>query len=111
MAETTRRNFLGTSMAAGALAAGAPASPARPNVLFIMSDQHRAGLTKFSGYPLDTMPELDRLASQGVNFDRAYCTAPLCVPSRISLLTGRWPHAHRVRENWAIKDAFFEKDI
>jgi arylsulfatase A-like enzyme len=98
-------------MAAGALGAAAAAPAARPNILFIMSDQHRAGMTKFSGYPLDTMPTLDRLASRGVSFDRAYCTAPLCVPSRISLLTGRWPHAHRVRENWAIKDAFFEKDI
>ena len=113
MADTTRRGFLSASglTTAAAAARTAASAPNRPNVLVIMTDQQRAGLTRFSGYPLDTMPELDRLAQRGVAFERAYCTAPLCVPSRISLLTGRWPHAHRVRENWAIKDVFFEKDI
>ena len=82
-----------------------------PNIIIVMADQHRAGLTKRTGYSLDTMPALDRLASDGVAFDRAYCTAPLCVPSRVSLLSGRWPHAHRVRENSAGKVAYFERDI
>ena len=76
-----------------------------------MSDQHRAGLTRRSGFPLDTMPTLDRLAHGGVAFDRAYTTAPLCVPARVSLLTGRWPHAHRVRQNSAARFALFEKDL
>lgn len=76
-----------------------------------MADQHQAGLTKRSGFPLDTMPTLDRLAETGVSFDRAYACAPLCVPSRVSLLTGRWPHAHRVRQNSAANDAVFTKDI
>ncbi len=47
--------------------------PARPNVVIVMADQHRAGLTRRSGFPLDTMPALDRLAGRGVAFDRAYC--------------------------------------
>ena len=113
MPESNRRDFLRMSALAATAAGESAAQPAprRPNVLVIMSDQHRAGLTKRSGYPLDTMPELDRLAARGIAFERAYCTAPLCVPSRISMLTGRWPHAHRVRENWAAKDVFFEKDI
>ena len=86
-------------------------SSKKPNVLIVMSDQHHAGLTKASGSPLDVMPTLDRLAEQGVGFDRAYTCAPLCVPARVSMLTGRWPHAHRVRQNSAAKYAVFEKDI
>ena len=83
----------------------------KPNILFIVSDQHRVGLTRREGYPLDTSPALDRLAARGVAFDRAYCTAPLCVPSRTSMLTGRWPDAHRVRNNEAPKQAVFEKHL
>jgi len=83
----------------------------KPNIIFIVSDQHRAGLTKRSGYPLDTSPTLDRLAETGVGFDRAYATTPLCVPSRISMLTGRWPEAHHVRMNLDAQDAFFETDL
>jgi arylsulfatase A-like enzyme len=77
----------------------------------VMTDQQRAGLTRRSGFALDTMPAVDRMAERGVAFDRAYTTAPLCVPARVSLLTGRWPHAHRVRQNSAPKAATFEKDI
>ena len=87
---------------AGAAAAGAVK---QPNILLIVSDQHRAGITKRSGYPLDTSPTLDKLADSGVGFDRAYCTAPLCVPSRTSMITGRWPDATRVRSNDQINDA------
>src|ERR1017187_7714039 len=114
-----RREFLkATSL--GAL--GAMVSPAatadvsstpvsKPNIVFIVSDQHRAGLTKRSGYPLDTSPTLDKLANNGVGFDRAYCTTPLCVPSRTSMLTGRWPEAHRVRMNLDPEDAFYSKHL
>jgi arylsulfatase A-like enzyme len=116
-----RRDFL---KAVSLGAAGAMVSPidkaegttiepkeSKPNIVVIISDQHRAGLTKRSGYPLDTSPTLDRLAEGGVCFDRAYATAPLCVPSRISFLTGRWPEAHRVRMNLDANDAYFDKDL
>ncbi|MCL4401782.1 MAG: sulfatase-like hydrolase/transferase [Acidobacteria bacterium] len=118
--KTQRRQFLQvlSTGAAGALspalkgrAEGAQPQQERPNILIIMADQHRAGLTRRSGFPLDTMPALDGLASRGVAFDRAYTTSPLCVPARISLLTGRWPHAHRVRQNSAPRFAVFEKDL
>jgi arylsulfatase A-like enzyme len=83
----------------------------KPNVIFIVSDQHRAGLTKREGYPLDTSPTLDKLAARGVAFDRAYCTSPLCVPSRTSMLTGRWPEATHVRSNGMIGDSFHPTHI
>lgn len=79
----------------------------KPNILLIVSDQHRAGLTRRSGYPLDTSPTLDKLAGRGVAFDHAYCTSPLCVPSRTSMVTGRWPDATRVRSNEMIHDAVY----
>jgi glucan phosphoethanolaminetransferase (alkaline phosphatase superfamily) len=121
-----RRSFLKTfSLSAVAAVAGelaaAPSKASqidreakpggKPNVLFVVSDQHRAGLTKREGYPLDTSPALDRLAERGVAFDRAYCAAPLCVPSRISMLTGRWPNAHRVRHNDMADQAFYSKHL
>ena len=103
-----RRQFLhSTAMATAAAGAAGP----RPNIIMVMTDQQRAGLTRRSGFALDTMPAVDRLAERGVAFDRAYTTAPLCVPARVSLLTGRWPHAHRVRQNSAPKAATFDKDI
>jgi arylsulfatase A-like enzyme len=113
-----RRDFLKTTsigalgaMIPSATKSAAPETGRGPNIVFIVSDQHRAGLTKRSGYPLDTSPMLDKLADGGVSFEHAYATCPLCVPSRISMLTGRWPEAHRVRMNLAAKDAFFEKDL
>jgi arylsulfatase A-like enzyme len=110
-----RRDLLkmlsGAALSSTAQAAAPGGESARPNILVIMSDQQRAGLTRGTGFPLDTMPALDRMASRGVSFDRAYTTAPLCVPARISMLTGRWPHAHRVRQNSAPRYAVFQKDL
>ncbi len=110
-----RRDILrllpGTALAAGAQSLAPPQGGERPNVLIIMADQHRAGLTRAGGFPFDTMPALDRMAARGVSFDRAYTTSPLCVPARVSMLTGRWPHAHRVRQNSAAQSAYFEKDL
>ncbi|WP_232494537.1 sulfatase [Novosphingobium kaempferiae] len=83
----------------------------RPNVILLLTDQQPAGLTKRSGFPFDTMPTMDRLAGDGVDFARAYCTMPACTPSRTSMLTGRWPSAHRVRMNYQADAAFFEKDV
>lgn len=83
----------------------------QPNIVLVMTDQHRAGFTAGGGFELDTMPFLDSLAEQGTSFDRAYTTAPLCVPARCSLLTGRFPKATRVRQNSAAKYATFEADL
>ena len=107
-----RRDLLKAGpLAAMAPAAAQSASGSRPNLIVVMADQQRAGLTRASGLNLDTMPAVDRLGSSGVCFDRAYTTAPLCVPARVSLLTGRWPHAHRVRQNSAPQAATFGKDL
>jgi arylsulfatase A-like enzyme len=64
----------------------------RPNVLWLFGDQHRAQALSCNGDPNVNTPNVDRLAAQGVNFDRAVCGFPLCCPFRGSLLTSRYPH-------------------
>lgn len=64
-----------------------------PNVVWIMTDQHRRDCVgAYSDRPVAT-PHLDRLAGRSVVFDRHYSTCPLCVPARSSLHTGRYPHS------------------
>lgn len=71
------------------LRAGSRARKGRPNILLLLSDQHAARWCGYEGDPTVRTPNLDRLASRGVNFQSAYCNSPLCVPSRMSFLTGR----------------------
>lgn len=84
---------------------------ASPDIVLIMTDQHRAGFTKGTGFPLDTMPTLDRIGAAGTTFDCAYTSYPACVPARTSLLTGRFPTAHRVRQNSNAQHASYETDL
>ena len=86
----------------GALAAGAVATapPQAPNIVFILSDDHRHDFSGYEGHPFIETPALDRLAEEGVNFARAYVTSSLCSPSRASFLTGTYPHRHGVWNNF-----------
>ena len=85
--------------------------PNQPNVIVIMTDQQRADLSKREGFSLDATPFLDNLATQGIWFNRAYATMPACGPSRVSMLTGRYPSATRVRTNHNLPDATYTKDL
>ncbi len=67
----------------------------RPNVLFIISDQHRADLVGYETPGVRT-PNLDALAAAGIVCHRAYVQSPQCQPSRASIFTGRHPTAHKV---------------
>jgi len=69
-----------------------PASKA-PNVLLLILDTVRAANLSLHGYVHQTTPVLSRLARRGVMFQRAYSTAPWTLPSHVSILTGRYPHA------------------
>ena len=62
----------------------------RPNILVIMSDEHGGMFSSVDGHPFIETPNMERLAAGGVTFDNAYCNAPLCVPSRISFMTGKF---------------------
>ncbi|MFF0345136.1 sulfatase-like hydrolase/transferase [Kribbella sp. NPDC004875] len=83
----------------------------RPDIVIVMTDQQRVGLTRRSGYPVDTMPFVDALAERGTDFRNAYTAAPACVPARTSLLTGRFPSAHQVRQNSNAQYARFQQDL
>ena len=78
---------------------------ARPNLLYIHSDQHNAHVLGCYGDALIETPNLDRLAAEGTHFTGAYCTSPICVPSRMSMLTGRHPYQNQVWTNNHLLDS------
>ncbi len=61
----------------------------RPNIVFLLSDQHRADAMGCAGHPLVQTPNLDRLAASGTRFERTYAAAPICGPCRSAMITGR----------------------
>lgn len=73
----------------------------RPNILYIFTDQQSANAMSCAGNPHLRTPAMDRLAEQGVRFDRAYCSSPLCIPARMSMFTGRMPYELGVNVNCA----------
>ncbi|WP_255170561.1 sulfatase-like hydrolase/transferase [Natrononativus amylolyticus] len=77
---------------------------ARPNVLFVLTDQERYDCTAPDGPPVAT-PAFDRLSSEGVRFTAAYTPISICTSARASLLTGRFPHGHGMLNNCHEADA------
>jgi len=71
----------------------------RPNILIILTDQQSHDLMSCAGTTWVRTPHCDRLAAGGTRFARAYCSDPVCVPSRFSLFTGRMPSAVGMRGN------------
>ena len=69
----------------------------RPNVLLIITDQHRADHLGCYGNRQVRTPHLDGLAARGQRFERCYVANPICMPNRATLLTGRMPSVNGVR--------------
>ncbi len=84
------------ALSGAAIPSSRAAEPARPNILFLLSDDHSYPYLSTYGDPNVRTPTLDRLASEGMKFHRFFTAAPQCVPSRAALLTGRSPVAARI---------------
>ena len=109
--ETTRREFLKAAVVVGWALAHAnyyagvereqhglkpilPAAGPKPNILFLMTDQHRADCLGCAGNKVIKTPNLDSIAVEGVRFSNAYTSTPSCTPARAALLTGLSPWHH-----------------
>src|SRR5258706_14205450 len=75
-----------------ALRAGAQEADKRPNILFAIADDWGYPHAGVYGYEAARTPAFDRLAAQGMLFNRAYCAAPSCTASRGAFLTEQEPH-------------------
>jgi len=91
----TRRQFvgsaLGAAVVAGAISNSSVSAAERPNILFILADDMGWGDLSCYGRPDYRTPNLDRLAQQGMRFTNGYAAAPVCTPTRVGFLTGRYP--------------------
>lgn len=111
-----RRRFLaGTSLLSLTAATGMPvrakaddrpgqlakmtSTKRQPNVLLLMSDQHKRSCMGAYGDPVAKTPNLDALARQSVRFSSAYCNNPVCAPSRASMMTGLYSHHLETQNN------------
>ena len=102
--KVSRKQFLQSVAAAPVQASQSPKPAAAktqrsPNVLILMSDQHRPDFMTCAGQDLVPTPHLDRIAENGVRFTNAYCPYPVCVGSRTSFLSGLYAHHHGAVNN------------
>ena len=96
----TRREFLRTtafvssmSLPSHGVSAAASSGP-KPNILYLMTDQHRSDCLGCAGNPVIKTPNLDSIAADGVLFSNAYTSTPSCTPARSAILTGLSPWHH-----------------
>lgn len=66
----------------------------KPNILFIISDQHKQSFSGAYGHDIIKTPNIDALANKGVTFENAYAPAPVCAPTRAAIVTGMYPYAN-----------------
>ncbi|MCJ7679599.1 MAG: sulfatase [Candidatus Aminicenantes bacterium] len=71
----------------------------KPNILFIMTDDHASHAISAYGSRINATPNIDRLAQEGMRFDNCFCTNSICAPSRAVILTGKHSHLNGVRDN------------
>jgi arylsulfatase A-like enzyme len=90
-AGTSRRGFLAGGPALLLAGRARAAAPARPNILYIMTDQQHAGMMSCTGNRWLKTPAMDSIAASGARFELAYSANPVCVPARTSMMTGRYP--------------------
>lgn len=93
MSAYNRREFLGILGAAGGLSG---ANGERPNIVYIMSDDHASHAISAYGSRINKTPNIDRIASDGLRMTNCFCTNSICTPSRAAILTGQYSHKNGV---------------
>lgn len=99
MVPLSRRDMLALPVFAqtlAQLASGATTAKPRPNILFIMTDDHTTQAMSCYGSRINQTPNLDRIANEGIRMDRVFCTNSICTPSRATILTGKYSHMNGV---------------
>ena len=111
MKKQTRREFLktvgtvaGSTVAAstlfGCTAMGrASSAKSRPNIIYIMSDDHASHAMSCYGSKVNKTPNLDRIANEGMRFTNSFCTNSICAPCRAVILTGKHSHLNGITDN------------
>ncbi|MCJ7692513.1 MAG: sulfatase-like hydrolase/transferase, partial [Sedimentisphaerales bacterium] len=107
MKRQTRREFLRALGSAAGLfvlpccKSFAELSPGskKPNIIFIMTDDHASHALSCYGSRINRTPNLDRLAEEGMLFENCFCTNSICAPSRAVILTGKYSHLNGVVDN------------
>jgi arylsulfatase A-like enzyme len=89
-------NILLALLFGAVVSAGAAGLKERPNILFIMSDDHAAHAMSCYGSMVNQTPNLDRIAKEGVRFERCFAVNSICSPSRATILTGKYSHLNGV---------------
>lgn len=84
---------------------------AHPNVIMLFADQHNAGVFGYTGHPDVITPNLDKMADQGVVFNRAYCQDGICAPSRSSIMTGLYPRTLGFLTNGKVNTTIIQKSF
>jgi arylsulfatase A-like enzyme len=103
--KTTRRKFI-KSVGLGTTALAVPGlisfscmKKTRPNIVFIMSDDHAEQAISCYGSKLINTPQIDRIANEGIRFENSFVTNSICAPSRAVMLTGKYSHVNGLRDN------------
>src|SRR5205823_1194729 len=90
-----RRDFIKAVLGAAAPAYAA-GTERRPNILYIMSDDHASHAISCYGSRINQTPQIDRIADGGMKFTNCFCTNSICTPSRAAILTGQYSHKNGV---------------
>jgi len=108
----TRREFLKTAGSAALSTAGlsvlsscagnigtSRTQKSKPNIIFIMTDDHASHAMSCYGSRINKTPNLDRIAKEGMLFENCFCTNSICAPSRAVILTSKYSHLNGVLDN------------
>ncbi len=101
----TRRDSLKALTGAAIASSGCSRPARRPNILYIMTDDHVPAAMSCYGNKILSTPNLDRLANEGVRFNNCFVTNSLCAPGRASVLTGCLSNIHHIYGNSEGRDA------